>query len=147
LVTVTYWKDAVHGEIGKIDVEAFPYTYRVGPTGIWLMMVAAEDKVVEANKLVNIKIERVEIPHKTIVFPCMFLRCALGVVMSLVGVGVPKKIEESRYADEVLFLPISDGKISKGELLSVLNMFYVSPEYRFTDEAKKRWVEERYRFS
>jgi len=146
MVILTFWEDKVGGKLAKIDVEAHNYTYKVGPDGVWLMLIAAEDKEVKANQPVNIKIEDVDIPPESIVFPCSFMRHALGFIASLVNIGVPRKIEKRRKVSEVIFHPICDGKISKGELLGVINVFYAHPEYTFVGRLIEKWLSERYRY-
>ena len=110
------------------------------------MLVAAEEKEVKANQPVNIKIEKIEIPPESIVFPCSFMRHVLGFVVSLVTVGMPKKIEKRRQVNEVIFHSIYDGKVSEGELLGVINVFYAHPEYTFIGRFIERWLSERYRY-
>ena len=145
-IECVYWKDKIGGEIERLRTEAFSYGFTVGPHGEWEIVIAKEDKEVRKNELVNIKIEKIEVPEKSIVLPCAIMRHALGVVSSLSAVGKPKPVEGRRVLDEVIFHPIADGKVSKGELLCVVNIFYASVERRLARGAAEKWLRERYRY-
>ncbi|MCX8176297.1 MAG: hypothetical protein N3E48_03590 [Candidatus Bathyarchaeota archaeon] len=45
-----------------------------------------------------------------------------------------------------MFHPIYDGKICKGELLALVNVFYAHPEYSFVGRFVEKWLRERYRY-
>ncbi len=141
-----FWKDKIGGEIERRETEAFPYGFTVGPHGEWEMAIAEEDKKVRKNELVNIKIGKIELPPKAIVLPCFIMRHALGVVSSLAAVGKPKGVEERRVLDEVVFHSLADGKVGKGDLLCVVNIFYAATERRLARGAAEKWLRERYRY-
>jgi hypothetical protein len=101
---------------------------------------------VKKNEAVNIKIEDVEVPRKAIILPCAVMRHALGFVSSLAFVGMPVTVEETRILKEVIFTPLFDGKVGKGELLCVINVFYASIERRLARGAAEKWLRERYRY-
>ncbi|MBK5190717.1 MAG: DUF22 domain-containing protein [Methanosarcinales archaeon] len=145
-INYVYWKDKIGGETEKQELEAFSYGFTVGPHGEWEMLIAKEDKEVKKNELVNIKIEEIEFPPKAMVLPCNIMRHALGIVSSLAAVGEPKSVEERRVMDEALFHPICDGVVNKGDLLSVVNIFYASVERRLARGAAEKWLSERYRY-
>ncbi len=145
-IEIVCWKDKIGGELKKETVEAFSYGFTVGPHGEWEMVIANEDKEVKKDEIVNIKIEEIEVPPKSIVLPCPVMRHALGVVLSFAGVGKPKKVEGARFLNEVLFHPIFNGTINKGQLLGVVNVFYASIERRLVRGAAERWLQERYRY-
>ncbi len=141
-----YWKDKIGGEIERREMEAFPYGFTVGPHGEWEMCIAEENKEVRKDELVNIKVGKIELPPKAIVLPCFIMRHALGVVSSLAAVGRSIPVEKSRVLDEVIFHPFADGKVSKGELLCVVNIFYAAAERRLARGAAEKWLRERYRY-
>ena len=145
-IELVCWKDRIGGEIERETVEAFSYGFTVGPHGEWEMVIANEDKEVKKDKLVNIKIEQIEVPPKSIVLPCPIMRHALGIVTSFAAVGKPKRVEGRRLLDEAIFHPIFDGTINKGQLLGVANIFYASVERRLVRGAAERWLQERYRY-
>jgi hypothetical protein len=145
-IELVYWKDKIGGETERLVTEAFSYGFTVGPHGEWEMLIADEDKEVRKNELVNIKIGEIEVPPKSIVMPCPIMRHALGIVSSLAAAGKPKGIEEKRVLDEVIFSPLYDGKVCKGELLCVVNIFYTAIERRLARGAAEKWLRERYRY-
>lgn len=145
-INYVYCKDKIGGETERLVTEAFRYGFAVGPHGGWEMLIAKEDKEVKKNELVNIKIEEIELPPKTIVLPCNIMRHALGIVSSLAAVGEPKNVEERRVFDEALFHPICDGVVNRGDLLSVVNVLYASIERRLARGAAEKWLQERYRY-
>jgi len=142
-VDLVVWKDRLGGELNKISVDAFPYGYSVGPKGQWEMLVAAEDKIVKANELTYVKVREIEIPERAIVLPCFFSRHVLGTVEKAVGVGVPRKAEEKRHIDTVIFHPMFDGEIHIGELLGVINIFYATFERKLTSDVLDSWLKGR----
>ena len=143
---IVYWKDTIGGEIEKMSVKAFPYGFNLGTRGEWEMLIADQDTKVEVNKARIIKIRHVSVPAGTIVLPCYFTRHALGYVPSLASVGKPYKIEEKRILNEVLFHPIADGEVRKGELLAVVNIFSTAVKKKLSSDSVNRWMKERYRF-
>jgi hypothetical protein len=145
-IELVCWKDKIGGETERRVVDAFSYGFTVGTHGEWEMVIAKEDKEVRKNELENIKIEEVELPPKAIVLPCNIMRHALGIVSSLAAVGLPKNVEEKRVLNEALFHSISDGKVGKGELLCVVNIFYAAVERRLARGAAEKWLRERYRY-
>ena len=50
------------------------------------------------------------------------------------------------FFNEVIFQPICDGVVHKGELLGVVNVFYASIERRLARGAAEKWLMERLRF-
>ena len=145
-IECVYWTDKIGGETAKLETKAFSYGYTFGPHGEWEMAIANEDKEVKKNELVNIKIHELEVPPKAIALPCIVMRHALGIIAALALVGKPKIVEERRIFDEVIFQPICDGVVHKGELLGVVNVFYASIERRLARGAAEKWLLERHRF-
>ncbi len=145
-IELVYWKDKIGGEAEKLVADAYSYGFSVGPHGEWEMVIAKEDKEVRKNELVNIKIGEIEVPPRSIVLSCPIMRHALGVVSSLAAAGKPMPVEERRVLDEVIFHPFTDGKVSKGELLCVVNIFYAAIERRLARGAAEKWLRERYRY-
>ncbi|MBN1454819.1 MAG: DUF22 domain-containing protein [Methanomicrobia archaeon] len=144
-IRYVYWEDEIGGKTCELETIAYRYGYSVGPHGEWEMLIAREDKDVQKDKTVAIKIEQVEIPEKSIVLPCPTLRHALGVVLAGAP-GGPMAVETRRFLKEVVFLPIKDGTVHKGDLLSVVNVFHAAPERRFARGAAEKWLQERYRY-
>jgi len=145
-IDIVYWKDKIGGEKGSLSADAFTTGFTVGPHGEWELLTAKEDKAVKKNELVNLKIEEVELPPKSIAMPCFIMRHALGVVISLAAVGKPGTVEKRRVLDEVIFHPLCDGVVNKGELLCVVNVLHAAVEQRLARGAAEKWLRERYRY-
>lgn len=145
-IECVYWKDKIGGETATLKTEAFSYGFTFGPHGEWEMAIANEDKEVKKSELVNIRIHEIEVPPKAIALPCIILRHALGTIAGLAAAGKPMVVEERRVFDEVIFQPICDGIVHKGELLGVINVFYASIERRLARGAAEKWLMERLRF-
>jgi len=58
----------------------------------------------------------------TISLPCAFCHHALGTVLNVQSEGVAL-VESKRNISSIVFLPILDGMIEKGDLLGVINVF------------------------
>lgn len=145
-IELVYWKDKIGGETERAVVDSYSYGFTVGPHGEWEMLIAKEDKEVKKNEIMNIKVEKIEVPPKSIVMPCFIMRHALGVVSSLTSVGKPKPVEERRVLDGVIFHPLADGKVRKGDLLCIVNIFYAALERRLARGAAEKWLQERYKY-
>jgi len=145
-IKIVCWKDKLGGEIEEVETEAFSYGFTVGPHGEWEMLIAAEDKEVKKDELVPVKIEEIELPPKSIVVPCCIMRHALGIVASLGCVGTQKKVEERRVVNTVVFNPLFDGTVHRGELLCVTNVLYASIDRRLARGTAEKWLQERYRY-
>jgi hypothetical protein len=145
-ISYVYWKDEIGGETEALATTAYSYGYTVGPHGEWEMVIAQEDKAVKKDETVTIKIKELEVPPRSIILPCPMMRHALGVVISVGAVGKPVCVEERRVIDQAVFLPVSDGRVRKGDLLSVLNVFYATLERRLARGAAEKWLMERYRY-
>lgn len=145
-INITYWKDKIGGALINKVIEAHNYFYKVGPAGSWQMLISNEEKEVKANIVTNIKIIEITIPEESIIFPCAVMRHALGFVVSLIGLGEPKRIEEQRTINEVLFYPIYNGMIHKRDLLGVINVLYAHPEHELLEESESSWLKERYKY-
>ena len=145
-IELVYWKDKIGGETERAVVDSYSYGFTVGPHGEWEMLIAKEDKEVKKDETVNIEVEKIEVPPKSIVMPCFIMRHALGVVSSLTSVGKPKPVEERRVLDGAIFHPLADGKVRKGDLLCIVNIFYAALERRLARGAAEKWLQERYRY-
>ncbi|RLI80506.1 hypothetical protein DRP05_00615 [Archaeoglobales archaeon] len=103
------------------------YAYRIMGVGEWRALISAEDVEIKGYSPIIIKINKVEFPPNSICLMLARMRHALGAVVEILHVGEPKYVEKVRYAGSVLFLPIHDGVIKKGELLGVVNVIYIKP--------------------
>ncbi len=113
--------------IERETVTAVPYNFTISPNGKWEMLIAAEDVEIKKGNVIEISTEDAVIDENTVALPCAFCHHALGVVLKVKLQGLAL-VETSRKIDSVVFLPIQDGMIEKGDLLSVINVFPVIVE-------------------
>jgi hypothetical protein len=100
--------------------------YRRWHTAEWYPVIADESTEVTAGKSMIMKIKPVEIPANTIPVSLYIMRNAFGSVLDLVLEGRPKKIEESRTISKAIFIPVFDGRIERGDILGILNVYHIS---------------------
>lgn len=124
---MVYWKDEIGGELLKMHKKMDEYAYKIIGVGEWRALISAEDVEIKGYSPKIIKINKVEFPPNSICVMLARMRHALGAVVEILHTGEPTYVEKVRYADHVLFLPIHDGEIRKGELLGVVNVIYIKP--------------------
>ena len=124
-VELVYWLDRFGGRTDKLEIELKPFGYRMAPITQWKTLIANEDVRVKKGKPVVIKVKTIEIPENTMVGPLNIMRHALGVTLDVVECGIPDKVEENKCINEVLFLPVDDGEVRKGDLVGVLKVFFI----------------------
>lgn len=122
-VNIVYRED---GEIKRETMKVKEYKYRRRHLAEWLPLVADEDVKLKAGKVVTVRIKDVRIPPETIPVPLSIMRHAYGIVVDIVQLGKPKKVEEEKIITHAVFMPILDGEIKKGDLIGVLNVYYIS---------------------
>jgi len=122
---IVYWKDDIGSQIERINKKMEEYAYKIAGIGEWRALIADENKEVEEGKPVIIRIKKVEFPPNSICIMLARMRHALGAVLDVLHAGKPKYVETVSYADRVLFLPIHNGIVEKGDLLGVVNVIYV----------------------
>ena len=125
---IVYWEDDVGGKLKRMHKKMEEYAYKIIGIGEWRALIADENTEIKGYSPKIIKIKRVEFPPNSISLMLARMRHALGAVVELLHAGKPEYVEKVRYADQVLFLPIHDGEIKKGELLGVVNVIYIKPE-------------------
>ncbi|MBO8182928.1 MAG: DUF22 domain-containing protein [Archaeoglobus sp.] len=107
----------------KEEVKVEPFGYRRSLVASWEVLIANEHKKVRFGEPCIVEIKSIEIPKNTITYPLSIMRYAYGTFIDLVPEGPPKKIEEERIINKILFLPISNGEIREGQLLGVINLY------------------------
>ncbi|MBO8180893.1 MAG: DUF22 domain-containing protein [Archaeoglobus sp.] len=117
------WRDdgIVYRKRAKIDALGYTRSH----IGVWETLIADEDVTVKKGDIVRIKIREINLPPGTVVVPLSIMRNAYGTVLDVVELGVPKKVEEEKRIHQAVFLAIEDGKIEKGDLIGVINVYYV----------------------
>ncbi len=143
VVEIVYWEDSINEKIATKKVDIEPYGYQLSDFAEWKMLIAAKDVKVEANKVAIVEIEELYIPKNTIVSPLSIMRHALGSVVDIFQPGEPKKVEEDKTIKAVVFLPIKDGLIKKGQLVGVINVRYVRiGTIKRISELIAKWLDE-----
>jgi hypothetical protein len=110
--------------IERENVMAVPYEFFMSTRGRWEMLIADENVSVKAGELKLIKIKQISLPKDTLAVPCAFAQHELGVVLKIQHKGLTL-IETEREISLVQFLAFSDGQISKGDLLGIINVFSI----------------------
>lgn len=120
---ITYRKN---GEIVREKVKLKEYWYRRWHIAEWHPLIAKEDIKVKKGEPILLRVENVELPENTIPVPLSIMRHALGTVIDVAHNGRPKMVEEKKLITHALFIPAFDGKIEEGDLIGVLNAYYIS---------------------
>nr|WP_202320281.1 DUF22 domain-containing protein [Archaeoglobus neptunius] len=125
LLNIT-WRDngTIHREEAKVEALGYIRSH----IGVWEVLVADEDIAVRKGDIVRVKIREVELPPSTVVVPLSVMRNAYGTVLDVVELGRPKKVEEVKRIQQAIFLAVEDGRIEKGDLIGVINVYYVGME-------------------
>ncbi|MDK2796320.1 MAG: hypothetical protein PWQ22_630 [Archaeoglobaceae archaeon] len=113
-------------EIKRSEISFSEGEYARWHIGEWVPLVSEESLELKKGEVTRIKIRRVEIPEETIPTPLSISRNAFGSVLDVLAFGRPRKVEERRVISETIFMPYFNGFVQPGDLLGVLNIYYVS---------------------
>jgi len=126
---LVYWKeDAVIRERMRMK----EYWYRRWNIAEWYPIIAKESTEVLKGEIELVRIENIELPENTIPVPLSMMRHALGTVLDVAHAGKPRLIEEKKMITHALFIPVFDGVIERGDIIGVLNAYYISTGERTT---------------
>ncbi len=138
-------------ESGRKESVVEEMWYRRWNVAEWFPIIADEDKEVEKGKIEEVRIKMIELPPNTIPVPLHIMRNAYGTILDLEATSL-KKVEERNLINKVYFLPVFPGEIRRGDLLGVLNIYYISVGERsaqllryLTEKVRARmtyWVDE-----
>lgn len=117
------WRD--NGNVFRKPMRTEVFGYIRTHIGIWETLVAEEEVDIKAGEIVRVKIREIELPPNTVVVPLSVMRNAYGTVIDVIQLGKPSKVEESKKIHQAIFLPVQNGKIKKGDLIGVINVYYV----------------------
>ncbi|MET1124303.1 MAG: DUF22 domain-containing protein [Archaeoglobaceae archaeon] len=118
------WRD--DGRTYRKPVKNLVFGYTRSGLGYWELLIADEDVKIRGGDIVRVKIRETSFPPNTVVHPLRIMRNAYGVVVDVVQLGKPSKVEEERRVQQAVFLAIEDGEINRGDLLGVLNVQFVT---------------------
>lgn len=116
------WRD--NGRIlrEKCKVEALGYIRsHIG----WELLIADEDVNVRKGDVTRVKIKEITLPPSTVVVPLSIMRNAYGTILDVIQIGKPSRVEDEKKIQEAVFLAVEDGRIEKGDLIGVINVYYV----------------------
>jgi|Deesub1362A_J573_1020465.scaffolds.fasta_scaffold00076_97 hypothetical protein len=119
------YKDGKTGEMRAEVVDTEDYEFTIATRGMWKMLIADEDVEFESGEVKPVKIKKAILPRESIMLRCPVTRHALGYITSLGKSGEPQPVEVERELNYVIFKALEDGKIRKGDLLGVINVFPV----------------------
>ena len=120
------WRDNGNVFRERAKVDALGYTR--SHIGVWELLVADETVKVKKGDVARIKIKELKIPPSTVVVPLSVMRNAYGTVLDVVQLGRPRKVEDEKKIQQAIFLAVDDGKIEEGDLIGVINVYYVGIE-------------------
>ncbi len=120
---IVYRRD---GEIIREKVRMGEYWYRRWNIAEWYPIIAREKVEVLKGEIKLLRVENIELPENTIPVPLSMMRHALGTVGDVAHAGKPRLIEEKKLITHALFIPVFDGVIEKGDMIGVLNAYYIS---------------------
>ncbi len=89
------------------------------------MIIADERKEVRYGEPEIIKIKKIKIPKNTITYPMCIMRHAYGAFVDLYSDLPPQRVEDDRFVNYAIFLPVTDGEVNKGEILGIVNLYEV----------------------
>lgn len=117
------WRD--NGNVFRKEAKIDALGYIRSHIGVWEMLIADEDVKVKKGDIVRIKIKEVNLPPSTVIVPLSIMRNAYGSVIDVVQLGKPVKVEDEKIIHQAIFLAVEDGKIERGDLIGVINVYYV----------------------
>jgi hypothetical protein len=120
---ITYRKN---GEVVRERLKLREYWYRRWNVAEWYPLIAKESLDVKKGEPVLLRVENVELPENTIPVPLSIMRHALGTVIDVAHAGKPRMVEERKLITHALFIPAFNGKVDEGDLVGVLNAYYIS---------------------
>ena len=104
------------------------FGYTKSHIGVWELLIADERVKVKKGDVIRIKIKEVKLPPDTVVVPLSFMRNVYGTVLDVVQLGRPSRVEEEKRLQQVVFLAVEDGWIEGGDLIGVVNVYFVGVE-------------------
>jgi hypothetical protein len=122
-----------NGELKSTKVEASSYEFTIATRAKWEMIVANEDVDIREGEYKKIPIKEIHVEPDMVAMPCVFSQHAVASVLRIGTKGGSKPVEEERLINKAYILGQETGRIRKGDLLGLLNLFPIM----FTREATK----------
>ncbi|MEM3796146.1 MAG: DUF22 domain-containing protein, partial [Archaeoglobaceae archaeon] len=83
-------------------------------------------------------VKKLKIPRNSLIYPMHIMRNPYGVFIDTI-LDRLARVEEEKTIGKVIFLPLIDGEISKGDLIGIINVYDVEVS---TIEKLRSWVSE-----
>ncbi|MEM0202803.1 MAG: DUF22 domain-containing protein [Archaeoglobaceae archaeon] len=119
-------------------VKLDPFGFQRKPVARWELLIADERKKLQAGKACLVAVKKLKIPRNSLIYPMHIMRNPYGVFIDVVLEKLAR-VEEEKTISKVVFLPLIDGEISKGDLIGIINIYDVEVS---TVEKLKSWVSE-----
>jgi hypothetical protein len=117
------WRD--DGNIYRLPIKTEVFGYTRTHVGMWEVLIADENIAFKAGEVTRVKIKEINLPPNTVVVPLPIMRNPYGTVLDVVQLGKPSRVEDEKKIQQAIFLPVEDGEIEKGDLIGVINVYYV----------------------
>jgi hypothetical protein len=98
---------------------------RVGRKGEWRPAISDENRKLRRGVAEIIKIRPINVPDYAVVNPLGIMRQAYGTMVGGIA-KEPWSLESRKTIEEVVFLPIMDGEVRKGQLIGVFSVTRVA---------------------
>ena len=115
-----------NGQIERQRIRTRFFGYFRSHIAEWEPVIADESIDVQAGEVTRVKIKEINLQPNTVVTPLHIMRNALGSVVDVVQLGKPSKVEDEKRIHQAIFVARRDGRIEKGDLIGILNVYYVA---------------------
>ncbi len=116
------------GEVRRERIRTRFFGYFRSHVAEWEPVIAAESVEVERGRVERIKIREIKLPEYTVITPLFIRRHSLGSLIDVAQKGRRKRVEEEKEINEAIFMPAKSGRVEKGDLLGVINVYYIATE-------------------
>lgn len=130
-------KDKVQRKL--VDARVTEFKMNTGAS--WRLVVSDEKKTLRKNKPELLKIQKIDLPERTLAKPLSIMRHPSAIIVGLAEYGIPTLVERAKTIDRVLVYPISDFEVEAGDLIGVFEVQYV--ETGLFKSLKKREISEK----
>lgn len=114
------------GNIYRDEIKTKFFGYFRSHIAEWEPLIADENVEIGKGEMMRINIKEIDLPPNTVVTPLHIMRHALGTVVDVVQLERPRKVEEEKKVTQAIFIASRDGRIERGDLLGVMNVYYVA---------------------
>jgi len=120
-----FWSDTTKDEVSEKAVDARITEFKMYPFAAWRLVISDTKKKLRKGEPEVVRIQRVELPKKTLVKPLSIPHHPRVVILGLMSCGIPTMVEERKRLDEVVVYPTNNCEIDYGDLLGVFEVQFV----------------------